>query len=149
MDLNEAEQLAKDLIKQYNIPYSFAWNNSYRYIGRCSCSKHIIYLSKAYTLLNSIDQIKDTILHEIAHALAPISENHGTKWKKIAISLGCIPKACVERETVIVPFKYIGHCIKCFKEFKVSRRTRIACRSCCKTYNNGKFSDQFLIEWDL
>ena len=150
MDLNEAEQLAKDLIKQYNIPYSFAWNNSRNYIGRCFYLKKVIELSKPYTELNDEKEIRDTILHEIAHALAPKGSGHGPKWKQLALSLGCKPHRCADGQSLIIPpYKYLGHCPNCKRIIKKNKRARIACGKCCSEFNNGQFSEKFIIKWDL
>lgn len=40
------------------------------------------------------DQVTDTILHEIAHALAGPAARHGPAWKSIARRLGATPKSC-------------------------------------------------------
>jgi len=42
----------------------------------------------------SSEQLTDTILHEIAHALAGPAAKHGPAWKAIARRLGATPKSC-------------------------------------------------------
>ena len=41
-------------------------------------------------------EVRDTILHEIAHALAGAKARHGPAWKAIAKRLGATPKARAE-----------------------------------------------------
>ena len=40
----------------------------------------------------------NTILHEIAHALAPEGAGHGPDWKREAMRIGAIPKARLSSE---------------------------------------------------
>ena len=42
----------------------------------------------------SLRQVTDTILHEIAHALAGPGAGHGPAWKATASRLGATPKSC-------------------------------------------------------
>ena len=46
-------------------------------LGTCSYVKKTIYLAKWYTELNDESEVRDTILHEIAHALS--YERYGAK----------------------------------------------------------------------
>ena len=56
-------------------------------IGLCSYSDKTIYISKYHIDNDSYDDVRDTIIHEIAHALNP-RDGHGDKWRETAISLG-------------------------------------------------------------
>lgn len=58
-----------------------------RTIGLCSYADRTIYLSKHHIDNDSYDDVKDTVIHEVAHALNP-ADGHGSKWKNTAISLG-------------------------------------------------------------
>ena len=40
------------------------------------------------------DNIKDTVLHEIAHAIAGNHHHHDAVWKSCCIAVGCQPKRC-------------------------------------------------------
>ncbi|MGO9977950.1 MAG: SprT-like domain-containing protein [Candidatus Sulfotelmatobacter sp.] len=70
-------------------------------VAHCDSSRKIIYLLPSYvrcpnhdgpTLLpDPADDIRNTILHEIVHALQPRgSEAHGKEWKAIADRLGIV-----------------------------------------------------------
>lgn len=44
-------------------------------------------------------EVRDTILHEIAHALNPVGvTSHGKEWKAIAVSIGARPERTYTRE---------------------------------------------------
>lgn len=65
-----------------------------RRYGMCSYKRRTIEISLHHAVDGLTDEVVDTILHEIAHALAGPSAGHGPKWKQIAISIGATPKAC-------------------------------------------------------
>ena len=55
---------------------------------RDSTNKTSFNISMPYLQYASLDQIKEVILHEVAHLLAPIGEEHGPTWKAIYITMG-------------------------------------------------------------
>jgi predicted SprT family Zn-dependent metalloprotease len=53
-------------------------------------------------------QLRDTLLHEMAHAEAWLvhgERGHGPQWRRIARRLGCVPRACT---TTPVPLRPVG-----------------------------------------
>lgn len=56
-------------------------------LGLCSYNGETISLNLNHSLYNNIDNIKKTILHEIAHALTP-GEGHRIEWQKKALEIG-------------------------------------------------------------
>lgn len=132
MNIKEAEELAKELIAKHIPEYRLVWVESLYSFGKCFQSHQVIELSRPLTLSNSLDHVKDTILHEIAHALAPTTSFHDTKWQEIAKSIGCNGKRCYSPE-VIRPTKWISYCRKCSKTRAVARRMkRRYCGECYK-----------------
>lgn len=73
-------------------------DESYRFLGKCNFRDQVILLSRGHVLDGKDEDIKDTILHEIAHALAGPKAKHGPKWKEIARRIGATPKACFKPE---------------------------------------------------
>jgi predicted SprT family Zn-dependent metalloprotease len=90
MNLDQARLLAQTLInKHLDDSWSFAWTNSNRVYGRCDYTRRQIQLSKLITEHRPEHKVKQTILHEIAHALTPGCK-HNTTWKTVARNLGVI-----------------------------------------------------------
>ena len=58
-----------------------------RTIGLCRYRDKTIYLSKHHIENDSYDDVRDTVIHEVAHALNPL-DGHGNKWRKTAMSMG-------------------------------------------------------------
>lgn len=147
MELKKAEQLAIEKIKQYCPEYTFKWDNARSRFGYCSWKKKDISLSKGLILLNTEEQVLNTILHEIAHALTP-HQYHNRVWKKMAISIGCSGDRCYESSKVISPPKpYKGTCLNCGDEITAYKRTKGACKDCCIKYNFGRFDKKYLFTW--
>lgn len=116
MDLRRAIMMATDCMEYhglYRSGWQFKLDNAKRRMGVCYRQTRVISISKPYTLVNSEDVILDTILHEIAHALAPAGVHHGFQWKLIAAQVGATPKACGGQEVTRVASDWEGHCHDC------------------------------------
>lgn len=145
MDKEKAEKLAIELINNNCVGYSFKWDNAKRRFGLCNWKKKIISLSQPLTLLNSEEQVKNTILHEIAHALT--ETGHNKRFYKMCSKLGTTPKRCYSKDVktpkIKHKFTYIYECPTCHKEIIRNRKTRVSCGSCCDKFNNGRYSEDF------
>ena len=72
----------------YSQPYTlskwaFEFSKHKTFAGMCYYDEQLIVLSKYFVLHNSEEKIINTMLHEIAHALAPRGSGHNSKWRKI------------------------------------------------------------------
>jgi predicted SprT family Zn-dependent metalloprotease len=78
--------------------WSAGWDRARLRFGACWPKRKQITLSRVLTELNDEAQVRDTVLHELAHALAferyGRVRSHGPEWKAIAQSLGASPRAC-------------------------------------------------------
>lgn len=61
--------------------------------GICFYDRRVIRISLYIANLMGEDELKETILHEIAHALAGAEAHHGSEWKKWCITIGARPEA--------------------------------------------------------
>jgi predicted SprT family Zn-dependent metalloprotease len=150
MDTASAEQLAWELLKKHRLNnWYFRFDYAKRRFGSCDYRKRTITLSKHLTLLNPKAEVKDTLLHEIAHALTP-GDNHGQKWQAKCVELGAKPMRCYELEQVKQPEPgYLLVCTKCRKKYPRYRKTKgiYVCRSCCDRHNEGKPSHKYRLYW--
>lgn len=102
MNLYDAEVLANNLLNEAINTYQhidgwrFKWNNRKQAYGVCSYRTRTIQLSKFLTALQDYDDVKDTVLHELAHALAGGRAGHGPVWKAWCLKLGANPQRCTE-----------------------------------------------------
>jgi len=65
-------------------------------LGECRESERVIQLSARHAVTAERGDATDTILHEIAHALAGAGARHGPAWKAVATRLGARPRARAE-----------------------------------------------------
>lgn len=115
MELIQAKELSLSLLSKHNLPdWEFDTFKSLRCLGRCNSEAKLISLSVQLITHGSEALIKDTILHEIAHALTP-GEGHGPKWKMKASQIGATPKTCAETTPEMFAYlsPYRGVCRAC------------------------------------
>lgn len=140
--LSDCIALAESLIKKHGlVGWSFQFDSARRRAGACDYSMRVISLSRLYCLKVSADQVRDTILHEIAHALAGPKHNHDAKWKSIARAIGCTAERC--HSVDFAPSKYIVSCSRCGWHEKKNRRLRAGvCRTCREPVTYSPFTQQ-------
>ncbi len=51
-----------------------------------------IELNASYIRMCCPSALRDTILHEIAHALSPLNERHGERWQAKCREIGALPR---------------------------------------------------------
>jgi predicted SprT family Zn-dependent metalloprotease len=138
VDLISAQRLAKSLMAEHGlVAWSFKFDRAIRRFGSCWPSRKAITLSWRLTLLNDESQVRNTILHEIAHALTP-GDGHGAKWRAACRRLGIEPERCFTADEVAMPTKsasrYEIGCTACawwHARHRINGRT-LVCRRCKK-----------------
>ncbi|HRK30538.1 MAG TPA: SprT-like domain-containing protein [Tepidisphaeraceae bacterium] len=94
MDLVDARKLARSLMDQHGLAaWQFDFDHARRRFGACFVTRRAITLSAYLVHLNTEAEVRDTILHEIAHALTP-GDGHGARWKAMCVRLGAKPERC-------------------------------------------------------
>lgn len=145
MELFDAEILAKQLISEYVPLYTFKWNNLKRSFGMCSYRERTIYLSRPLTELCEPETVRNTIMHEIAHALTP-GQGHGRVWKIQMIKFGLNPdrlcNAEIDRSGIA---NWEAKCSTCGKLTHMIRKPRLE-RS-CKPCSGTKFNKKYLLTY--
>ena len=137
MDLNDARSLAADLMQQHKLPreWSFGFDRSKVRFGKCDYGKKRISLSRYLVEANGIAAVRETILHEIAHALCATRRRARSVWRSLALSIGCNGSRCYGSEVARPKPKFRGTCPGCRRVIYRHRRTAIACGQCAPTYN--------------
>jgi predicted SprT family Zn-dependent metalloprotease len=140
MNLTEAYKLGRTLMDKHGLIYwRLCFNRRKRAMGVCKQKVKTIYLSEHYASLNNEEVLKDTMLHEIAHALVGVFHGHDIVWKTKCIEIGAVPKRTADIRTLILPeAKHLYACPICKKEIKCNRilTGEPACGECCKVYDS-------------
>lgn len=145
MDLFKAQTLAKELMELHGVTqmgYRFAFNNRRNSAGVCNYNKKMIFLSMLLTKHTDEEEVRDTILHEIAHALTK-GHGHDNVWKRKAIEIGCNGNRCYSSNTKESTYnafkkvaKYKGLCPNGHERFKNRfPKRKSSCGECCPIYN--------------
>lgn len=134
MDLPSAAKLADDLMQTHGLTgWSFGFNRAKRQLGVCRFAAKRIELSAHFVSANDEAAVRDTLLHEIAHALAGREAGHGPRWKAICAELGCKPER-LDHEAVMPEGRWRAKCPSCSEAFHRHRRPMrgrtYACRRC-------------------
>src|ERR1700690_3410752 len=134
MDLDQAKALADQLIAEHGLTgWQFAFDRARRRFGSCWPTRKLITLSKPLTELNGAADVRDTILHEIAHALVP--GGHTAAWRRVCAAIGARPRRCFS-SGVNVPeirrtHRYVASC-GCPQQHVRKRKPTLVylCRRC-------------------
>jgi hypothetical protein len=82
-----------------------------RRLGVCKYRTKRIEIVEFHTLNNPPENVLDTLLHEIAHALAGPAARHGPVWKAFAVRIGATPRSCADsHKTTVMPGDWQANC---------------------------------------
>jgi predicted SprT family Zn-dependent metalloprotease len=128
----DAEALAQQLIAQHGLwNWEFAFNRRKQSMGLCVHSRKTIELSIHFVDRdNPWEEVRDTILHEIAHALVGPKHGHDRVWKRKCLQIGAKPRACGDAD--MPEGKWKAECQCCGKQFDRHRKPKRAwfCQAC-------------------
>lgn len=90
--------------------WSFRFDNGKKRAGLCNYTAREISVSRYIAAKASDDDIHQTLLHEVAHAMAGHAAGHGSTWKRVAESIGCDPSRTHSLETPEDLAPWLGRC---------------------------------------
>ncbi len=130
MTLNDIPYITQHLLNKYDLTakgWTFAWDNAKRRAGQCRFGRKTISVSRHYAKLNvgnRPDDVMDTILHELAHALAGPGAGHGPAWRAMCVIVGANPQRCAGPEIEMPKGKLIATCPSCKRVFHRHKQPR-------------------------
>lgn len=137
MNQRQAYKLARETMDEHGLKdWSFGFDQATRRLGVCFPRRKRIQLSTTFTKLNDLDKVYQVILHEVAHALCPPYERHGSIWQAKALEIGC-REAKSTTTSVTAPARYVTKCPNGHlgSSNRRPRRGNRSCGRCSRTYN--------------
>ncbi len=144
MELQAARALARELMVRHGLAdWELVFDGAKTRAGVCRHTTRQIGLSRELTRLHSQAQVTDTVLHEVAHALAGARAGHGKRWKEVARRIGCSASRCVPEDAPRVAAPWVGTCPAGHTASRHRRPDRVvSCRRC-----SPSFRQDALLEW--
>ncbi len=163
MDLTQANLLAVELMQAHGLTaptWTFKFDNARRRFGLCRFRRSLtgfdmftgptyalsgeIHLSRPLTRIGLDADVRDTILHEIAHALAGPTAGHGPKWKAVCERIGARGTRCGEAKIEDIPAPWVAVCAAghVAKMFRRPQRQR-SCGKC-----SPRFDPKYLLTYE-
>lgn len=137
MEIGAAREMARGLMDEHGLQgWQLIFDRAKRRAGVCRPGQRTIGLSRPLTELHDVAQVRDTVLHEIAHALAGPGVGHGPAWRAIAASIGAVPERCLPTEAGTIPGDWVGTCPAGHSIDRHRRPTRVSsCRQCSRGFD--------------
>lgn len=143
-DLLAVRREAEVLIATHLDPsWTFAFDNAKRRAGACDYARQRITLSRYLTARYDDETNRQTLLHEVAHALAGARAGHGAVWTRTARGLGYTGGVTHHGETATELAPWVGVCPAGHVAYRHRKTTRAT--SCAKCSRH--FDERFLFTW--
>lgn len=128
--LSETRKLAGELMAQHGLAqWSFQFDDASRRAGSCNYETKVLSLAREFALIAPSSEVRNTILHEIAHALVGPKHNHDHVWRDKARAIGCTGERC--HDVKFAPPRYIKSCPRCgWYATGNQRKRRWVCKQC-------------------
>lgn len=144
MDRDEVYWMARELLDEHGLDHwDVVIDRAVKRFGSCNYRERVISVSGPLAAINDEDDTRDTILHEIAHALAGHKAGHGPEWRAVCRQIGARPERTTDAQVPQAPWMRV--CPGCNRGRPIHRRSKktYACGKCCKKHNGGEFSERF------
>ncbi|WP_110589621.1 SprT-like domain-containing protein [Microbacterium suaedae] len=136
-DLDRVRVWANALIRMHlDESWTFAFDNAKRRAGLCNYTKRQISVSRYLAARFSDDDTHQTLLHEVAHAIAGPAAAHGPAWTRVAREIGYVGGTTHSLETATELAPWIGTCPQGHTVYRHRRPTRpSSCVKCARGFD--------------
>ena len=144
MELTAVRALGEELLAGHGLTsWRFVFDNAKRRAGACKFDTRTISVSRHLMALYEEAHVRDTILHEIAHALVGPRHGHDAVWRAKARAIGCSGTRLVDAEAPRAPAPWQGTCPR---GHTYDRHRRPARPASCARCEPG-FNADLLLTW--
>lgn len=144
MEISPALALGRRLLREHGLEHwTVTTDRAKTRAGVCRFASRTISLSAPLTRLHDEAEVRDTILHEIAHALVGPAHGHDDVWRTKAMMIGCSGERTVPTNAPTVEGPWRGECPLGHVATRHRRPTRVLSCSRCR---HG-FDPEAVITW--
>lgn len=144
-ELDRVRVWAEALIRMHLDPgWSFGFDAAKKRAGACDYAKRRITLSRYLAELHEDDDVHQTLLHEVAHAMAGHEAGHGPEWRRIAREIGYVGGATHRLEVATAQARWIGTCPNGHEiaRFRRPGSRAVSCARCSRSFDR-----RYLVRW--
>jgi hypothetical protein len=137
MNVGDAATLARGLLDEHGLrDWTVVFDRAKRRAGVCRPARKEIGLSGPLTALHPEAEVRDTILHEIAHALVGPRHGHDAVWRATARRIGCSGERCTSADAPAIEGDWVGLCPVGHRVTRHRRPERpSSCRACLPSFD--------------
>ncbi|MFI2103491.1 SprT-like domain-containing protein [Isoptericola sp. NPDC019693] len=144
MEREDVARLARGLMAEHGLSgWTFRFDQARRRAGLCRYDRREISLSGPLTALYEEADVREVVLHEIAHALAGARHGHDAVWRATARSIGSTGRRVVRDGSPQVDGDWVGVCPAGHRVTRFRRPQRPqACARCSPVFDR-----RHLLSW--
>ena len=144
MEREAAARLARELMAEHGLSgWTFRFDRARRRAGLCRYDRREISLSGPLTALYDDADVREVVLHEIAHALAGARHGHDAVWRATARAIGSTGRRVVREGSPEVDGDWVGLCPAGHRVTRFRRPQRPqACGRCSPVFDR-----RHLLSW--
>lgn len=144
MEIAEAERMARELMDLHGLRrWGLVFDAAKTRAGICRADRRQIGLSRPLTRLHSRAEVRDTVLHEVAHALVGVEHGHDRVWRARAQAIGCSGQRCLAATAPVPTGRWRGVCPAGHETTRHRRPVRVASCAMC----SRRFDPRAVLRW--
>ena len=145
MHLPDVLDLARALMATHGVEdWELGLDRARRRAGQTDHARHRITLSRHLMGLYDEAEVRETILHEIAHARVGASHGHDAVWRAEARRIGSTGRRLIAPEAPRVEGRWLGRCPAGHTVTRIRRPSvPLACATCARS-----FRIENLLDWE-
>lgn len=132
-----AEEIIREEMNKHGLieaGWTFKFGRACKEFGSCNERRKQLNFSATIAALNTEDDFRECVRHEVAHAKAGNRAGHGRVWKMMALAVGANPQRVCGAHIKTPDNKYHATCDGCGHVHKMTRppKSMMCCGICLK-----------------